>query len=74
MEKLGQKLPPLKKSKLSKKIRKEENKIIRRLTEENQELNDWKLQIHWNKLYWVNPRSRDGRKNTFCVSPKIKLR
>ena len=20
--------------------------------------NDWKLQLHWNKLDWVNPRSQ----------------
>ena len=44
MEKLVQKLPPLKKSKLSnKKNQKEEDKIKRRLTEANQEWNDWKF-------------------------------
>ena len=37
VEKLGQKLPPLKKRKLSKKGQKENNKIKRRLTEANQE-------------------------------------
>ena len=26
--------------------------------------------IHWNKLEWVNPRSRDERNNPFCVSLK----
>ena len=70
MKKLGQKLPPLKKRKLSKKSQKEEDKIKRRLTEANQEWCDWKFQIHWNKLEWVNPRSRDERKNPFCVSSK----
>ena len=50
VDKLGQKLPPLKKSKLSKKFQKEEDKINSRLTVANQEWNDWKFQIHWNKL------------------------
>ena len=68
MNKLGQNLPPLKKSKLSKKSQKEEDKIKRRLTKANQYWNNWKLQIHWNKLEWVNPRSRDERENPFCVS------
>ena len=36
MDKLGQKIPPLKKMKLSRKGHKEENKIKRRLTEANQ--------------------------------------
>ena len=47
-----------------------ENKINRTLTEANQAWCDWKFQIHWNKLEWVNPRSRDKRKNKFCVSSK----
>ena len=68
MEKLGQKLPPLKKRKLSKKSQKEEDKIKRRLTEANQEWCDWKFQIHWNKIEWVNPRIHYERKNSFSVS------
>ena len=50
MNKLGQKLPPLKKSRLSKKSQKEEDEIKRKLNKANQYWNDWKLQIHWNKL------------------------
>ena len=46
---------------------KEEDKINRKLTEANQYWNDWKFQIHWNKIEWVNPRSHDG-KNPFWVS------
>ena len=67
MEKLVQKIPPLKKRKSSKK-KEEENEIKRKLTEANQAWHDWKFQIHWNKLEWVNPRSHDERKNPFCVS------
>ena len=55
---------------MNQKYQKEEDKIKRRLTEANQEWNDWKFQIHWNKLEWVNTRSRDERKNPFCVSQK----
>ena len=59
MEKLGQNLPPLKKRKLSKKTQKEKDEINIRVTEANKMWNDWKFQMHWNKIEWVNPRSRD---------------
>ena len=36
----------------------------------DQVLNYWKLQINWNKLEWVNPRSRIEGKNPFCVLSK----
>ena len=75
VDKLGQKLPLLKKRNLSKKCQKEEDKIKRRLTEANQEWNDWKFQIHWNKLEFVNPRSCDERKINFvCLKIKIVLK
>ena len=70
VETLCQKLPPLKKSKLSKKSQKGEDKIKRRLTEANKEWNDWKFQVHWNKIEWLNPRISDEIKNTFYVSLK----
>ena len=50
METLGQKLPPLKKSKLRKKGKEEEDKIKRILTEANQEWFDWRFQIHCDKF------------------------
>ena len=65
MNTLGQKLPLLKKSKLSKKSQKEEDDIKRRLHESDQYWNGLKFQIHWNKLEWVSPRIRDERKNPF---------
>ena len=74
-EKLGQKLPPINKIKLSKKPQKEDDEINRKLHKANEYWNDWKFKIHWNKLEWVNPRSRDEIKNPFCVSSrKIVLR
>ena len=30
---------------------------LKKLYEANQWWNDWKFQLHWNKLEWVNPRS-----------------
>ena len=70
MEKLGQKISPLKKRKLITKYQNDEDKIERRITEANKEWCDWKFQIHWNKLEWVNPTSRDERKNPSYVSTK----
>ena len=42
----------------------------RRLTEANQEWCDWRFQIHWNNLDWVNPGICYERNNLFCVSSK----
>ena len=67
VDKLGQKLLTLKNSILGKKSQKKEDTTKRRLTEANQMWNDWKFQIHWSKLEWVNPRCHDERKNQFCV-------
>ena len=36
----------------------------------NQSCNEWKFKIHWNKLEWVDPRSRIEVKNPFCFSSK----
>ena len=66
MKKLGQKLPPLKKIRPRKKAQENEGEIKIKLHKANQAWNDWKFQIQWNKLEWVNPRSRDER-ICFCV-------
>ena len=34
----------------------------------NQSYNDWKFQIHWNKLEWVNKRGPIEGENNLCVS------
>ena len=54
-----------KEKEIKQKREKEEDKIERRLTKANQEWCNCKLQIHWNKLGWVNPRIRDERKIHF---------
>ena len=75
MEKLGQTLTTLNKRKPSRKKQEEENEINRKLTMANQEWCDWKFQIHWNKLEWVNPRSCDERKIHFvCLQKKVGLK
>ena len=70
MNKLSQKLPPLNKNKLSKKSQEKEDKIKIHLQTANQNWNDWKFQIHWNKLEWVNPRNRYEWKNPHRVYSK----
>ena len=67
MNKLGQKLPPLKKSTLNEKSQKEEYEIKRKINEADQYWNDWTFQIFWDKRERVNPRSRDERKYILCV-------
>ena len=32
--------------------------------------NDWKSQLHWNMLEWVNPKSTTKRVKPFSVSSK----
>ena len=29
--------------------------------------NDWKFQIHWNKMEWAVPKSRNVKKTPFCT-------
>ena len=71
MSKLNEKLPPLKKQKLRKKTQEKRDEIKINLKIANQNWNDWKIHIHWKKLEWVNPRSRNERKNPVFVSSKI---
>ena len=65
-------LPPLRRSTLSKKSQDKEDEI-KKLYEANQWWNDWKFQLHWNKLEWVNPRSQIKRNKTYSVSSKKNL-
>ena len=73
MKKIIQKLPPINKRRLSKKAQEKGDEIKRKIYKANQDWNDWKFQIHWNELEWVNPRSRDEQKNQFCVSSLEKV-
>ena len=67
MNKLGQKIQPLKKIRLRKKAQEKEDEIKRKLHKSNQDWNVWKFQIHWNKLEWVNTRSGNEHKKSLFV-------
>ena len=61
MEKITKGLPPLRRPKLSKKSQEKEDEK-KKLYEANRYFNDWKFQLHRNKLEWVNTRSQIKRK------------
>ena len=68
MEKCKKGLPPLKRTKLGKKAQKRQDLIKKELFVSNMWRNDWKFQLHWNMLEWVNPKSITKRVQTFSVS------
>ena len=51
-------LPQIRKQTLSKKAQEKYNKIKIKLHTANRNWNDWKFQLYWSKLGWVNPRSK----------------
>ena len=63
-------LPPLKITKLSKKAQERQDYIQNKLYEANRWWNDWKSQLHWNNLEWVDPKSAPKRVKPFSVSLK----
>ena len=69
MEKITKGLPPIRKT-LSKKAQEKNDKIKRRLHADNTKRDDWKLQLHWNKLEWDNSRSNIVRKKPYSTSSK----
>ena len=73
MAKIARGLPPLKITKLSKKAQERQNLIQKNLFEANRCCNDWKFQLHWNNLEWVNPKSNPKIVKPYSVSSKRKL-
>ena len=63
-------LPPLKRAKLSKKAQDRHDLIKKTLHESNRWWNDWKFQLHWNKLEWVDPESTPKRVKPYYGSSK----
>ena len=53
MEKSARGLPPLQRTKLSKKSQESQDVIQKKLYESNRWWNYWKFQLHWNKLEWL---------------------
>ena len=69
-EKCARGLPPLKRTKLSKKAQERHDYIQNKLYESNRWRNGWKFQFHWNKLEWVDPKSTPKIVKPFSVSSK----
>ena len=63
-------LPPLNRTKLSKKSQESQDYIQKKLYESNRWWNDWKFQLHWIKLEWVDPKSTPKIIKPFSVSSK----
>ena len=70
-EKITKGLPPLRRPKLSKKSQEKEDDI-KHIYEDNRYWNDWKFQLHWNKIERVNPRSQIKSLKPYSVSSKKK--
>ena len=70
MEKCAKGLPPLKRKKLSKKAQKRDDLIKNKLFQSNRWWNDWKFQLHWNMLEWVDLKSTPKIVKPFSVSSK----
>ena len=49
-------IPPLRRTKLSKKAQENQYEIQKKLYEAHKWWNAWKFQLHWNNLEWVNPK------------------
>ena len=47
-----------------------QNEIQKKLYEANRWWNDWRFQLHWNKLEWVYPKSNPKIVKHFFVSSK----
>ena len=70
LKKCARGLPPLKRTKLSKKEQERHYYIKNKLYESNRWWNDCKLQFHWNKIEWVDPKSTSKILKPFSVSSK----
>ena len=71
MEKSAKGLPTLRRSKLSKKSQENQDEIQKNLYEANKWWNDWKLQFHWKKLEWENPKYPNKKDKPYSVSSNI---
>ena len=70
MAKSARVLPPLKRTKVSKKSQKRQDYIQKKLYEANMWWNDWIFQLHWNNLECVDPKSTPKMVKPFSVSSK----
>ena len=64
-------IPPLRRPKLSKNHKKSRMRIKKKQYKDNKWWNDWKFQLYWNKLEWVNTKSINKRDKPYSVISKI---
>ena len=72
-EKGARGLTPLSRTKLRKKAQERQDEIQKKLYETNNWWNDWKFQLHLNKLEWVDPKYNPKIVKPFYVSSKKAL-
>ena len=60
---MNDKLPPINRRQFSKK----EEKTKKKLRKTNNNWNDWRFQLYWDKLEGVDPKHQDHKKNPFCT-------
>ena len=70
LKKFARGLPPSKKEKISKKAQERQDVTQKKIYEANRWWNDWKFQLHWNKLEWVDPKSTPKIVKPISVSSK----
>ena len=70
LEKCERGLTPLKRTRPGKKAQDRHDFILKKLYESNRWWNDWRFQLHWNKLEWVDPKSTPKRVKPYSVSSK----
>ena len=73
LEKCQEGLPLLKRTKLSKKAQKRHDLIKNKLFQYNIWWNNWKFQLHWNMLEWVDPKTTPKRVKPFSDSSKSSI-
>ena len=48
---------------------------LKKLYEDNKWWNDWKFQLHWNNLEWLDPRTLyQNEQNLFSLFKRVLLR
>ena len=70
LAKIARGLTPLKRKKLIKKSEERKDYIQKKLYEYNRWWNDWKFQLHWKNIEWVDPKSTPKRVKPYSVSSK----
>ena len=73
MKKMTKGLPTIRKKHKVRRHKRKNDKIKPKLHTANRNWNDCKFQLHYNKLEWVDPRSRILIKEPYSTSSKIHI-